>query len=88
MGIPKKYLPSKTDLRKARALHTKRTQKAQDVDEGMFSRPTRSYDVYKIDPSRLMNGPREKAFPDHKIHNGINKRPLTNSLIKNQLNST
>ena len=53
MGIPKKYLPSKTDLRKARALHTKRTQKAQDVDEGMFSRPTRSYDVYKIDPSRF-----------------------------------
>ena len=53
MGIPKKYLPSKTDLRRARALHAKRSQKARDVDEGMLSRPTRSYDVYRIDPSRF-----------------------------------
>jgi hypothetical protein len=71
MGIPKKYLPSKTDLRRARALHAKRSQKAQDVDEGMFSRPTRSYDVYKIDPSRFdMIG---VDTPDHLTKTMIDK---------------
>ncbi len=51
-SIPKKYRPSKKDLRQAKKIHHRRSEKAQEVDEAMLSKLTKSSDVYVTDPSR------------------------------------
>ncbi len=45
---------SKTrDFKKAKRHHKTRSKKAQDVDNALLSKLTKSYEVWKTDPSRF-----------------------------------